>query len=374
MTDSLVHIEKCEGYAEERVRASIRRGLGAMGGLGELIRPGWRVLIKPNLLSARAPERAVTTHPSVVGIVAEEVMRCGAVPVVGDSPGGALKGVARVWRNTGMEEACGKRGVSLQGFEVSGSVPRNLDGRTYSISKPVLDADFVINLPKLKTHTLEVYTGAVKNMFGAVPGLAKAGLHKLHPKPHDFAEILVDVFSLTTPGISIMDGVLSMEGPGPSSGRPRSLGVLLFGRDAVAMDVVACRIIGAAPLDVPTNKVAAVRGLGTSDPERIRLSGVDLEQVTVTDYEIPSNFLHRLVPKGLLGLLRRHIWVHPREDRDRCQMCNLCVESCPTQAIGSAGNELSFDYARCTTCLCCHEVCPHEAIVFDMSWLARRIH
>ncbi|KPJ60769.1 MAG: hypothetical protein AMJ46_04670 [Latescibacteria bacterium DG_63] len=374
MKDSVVHVEKCDDYSEEKLSRALRMGLEAVGGLGELIKPGWRVLVKPNLLSARPPERAVTTHPSVVRGVVEEVMRCGAIPVVGDSPGGALKGVARVWRNTGMEEVCAKMRTPLLGFEVSGSLSLSVNGRSYSISKPVLDVDFIINLPKLKTHTLEVYTGAVKNMFGTVPGLAKAALHKLYPKPYEFAEVLLDVFALTKPDLNIMDGILSMEGPGPSSGRPRNLGVLLFSKDAVAMDVVACKIIGTEPMDVPTNKVAAARGLGVHDLDRIELSGVSLGEVYVSDYEIPSNFLHRLVPKGLLGLLRRHIWVHPRENADKCQLCNLCVESCPMEAISNVGKSLSFDYTRCTTCLCCHEVCPHDAIEFDMSWLARRIH
>jgi uncharacterized protein (DUF362 family)/Pyruvate/2-oxoacid:ferredoxin oxidoreductase delta subunit len=369
-----VHIERCEDYSDEKLSACLRRGLEAVGGLDQFIKPGWRVLIKPNLLSARSPERAVTTHPSIVGAVAEEVMRCGGIPVVGDSPGGALKGVSRVWRNTGMEEVCAKKKISLLGFEVSGSLSRSIDGRAYSISKPALDVDFIINLPKLKTHTLEVYTGAVKNMFGTVPGLAKAALHKLYPRPYEFAEVLLDVLTLTRPGLNIMDGILSMEGPGPSSGRPRPLGVLLFGSDAVAMDVVACKVIGADSLDVPTNKVAAARGIGVHELDRIELSGIDLERVSVSDYEIPSNFLHRLVPKGLLGILRRHIWVHPRENTQKCQLCNLCVESCPVEAISSMGDALKFDYTRCTTCLCCHEVCPHDAIEFDMSWLARRIH
>ncbi|MCX5801121.1 MAG: DUF362 domain-containing protein [Candidatus Eisenbacteria bacterium] len=370
---SLVHLEKCQDYSEEKLRRSVRRGLEAVGGLGELVRPGWRVLVKPNLLSAREPERAVTTHPSLVGVVIEEVKRCGAVPVVGDSPGGALRGVSRVWRNTGMEEVCGKNGVTLVGFEASGSYARSTNGNTYSISKPVLDADFVINLPKLKTHTLEVYTGAVKNMFGSVPGFAKGELHKRYPKPYEFAEALVDIFSLTTPGLSIMDGILSMEGHGPSSGTPRWLGVLAVSRDAVAMDTVVCELIGADPAEIPTNKVAATRKIGASSLRDVELSGVSLDEVSVKDFKIPSNFLHRLVPRGLLCLLRRYVWIHPVENRAKCQLCNLCVESCPVEAIRNSGSSLRFDYARCVTCLCCHEICPHEAIEFEMSWIAKRI-
>lgn len=258
----VVHIERCPDYSEERLRSSLRRGLDAVGGLAELIRPGWRVLIKPNLLSARPPDRAVTTHPSLVGIVIEEVKRCGGIPLVGDSPGGALRGVSRVWRNTGMEEVCKKNSVALVGFEASGSYAKSVNGNTYSISKTVCDVDFVINLPKLKTHTLVVYTGAVKNMFGSVPGFAKGELHKRYPKPYEFAEVLVDIFSLTKPALSIMDGILSMEGHGPSSGTPRWLGVLLVSKDGVAMDTVACKLIGADPAEIPTNRVAAVRKLG----------------------------------------------------------------------------------------------------------------
>ena len=369
---TLVHIEKCDDYSLDKLRGSVARGLEAIGGLGEFIRPGWKVLVKPNLLSARPPEKAVTTHPSLVGVVFEEIKRCGAIPMLGDSPGGALRGVKRVWRNTGMQEVCEKHGVTLIGFEAAGSYPRTLNGSTYSISRPVFDADFVISLPKLKTHTLVVYTGAVKNMFGSVPGFAKGELHKRFPKPYDFAEVLVDIFSLTKPGLTIMDGILAMEGPGPSSGFPRWLGVLFFGTDGVAMDTVACKLIGTNPSAIPTNKVAAARGLGATASE-IELSGASLEEVSVTDFQVPSNFLHRLVPKGLLGLLQGLIWIHPGENRARCQLCNLCVESCPAQAIRNEGDSLKFDYERCITCLCCHEICPHGAIEFDMSWIAKRI-
>jgi len=370
---SLVHVEKCRDYSQERLRASLRRGLEAIGGLGELVRPGWRVLIKPNLLSAKAPERAITTHPAVVEAVVEEVKRCGAMPIVGDSPGGALRGVTRVWRNTGMEEACKKSGAKLVGFEASGSSSLSMNGRSYSISSPIVDADFIISLPKLKTHTLEVYTGAVKNMFGSVPGFAKSELHKLCPKPYEFAEVLVDIFSLTKPGLNIMDGILAMEGPGPSSGKPRWLGVLLVSKDGVAMDLATSRIIGADPLEIPTNKVALSRRLGPSSLDDVEISGTGLDEVSVSDFQIPSNFLHRLVPKGLFSVLKKHVWIHPLENRAKCELCDLCVKSCPVEAITNVGTSLAFDYKRCITCLCCHEVCPHEAIEFEMSWIARRI-
>ena len=370
---SQVHIERCSSYSEAEVKAAVHKGLQALGGLSRMVKPGWRVLLKPNLLSARPPERAVTTHPSFIAALAAEVRACGAVPFVGDSSAGALKGVGRVWKNTGMEDVCRREGIELVGFEVSGIHTRKLNGRTYSISKPVLDADFVINIPKLKTHTLEVYTGAIKNMFGAVPGLAKAGWHREHPRPDEFAEVLVDVFSLTTPGLNVMDAVVAMEGPGPSSGTPRQMGLVLFGTDALAMDVVACEIIGAKASEIPTNRVAAARNLGASALADIRVTGEKLADVAVTDFEIPSNFMHRLVPRGLLGILRKHIWMHPRENRATCQLCNMCVDGCPVKAIANTGQALQFDYTKCVTCLCCHEICPHNAIEFDMSWLARRI-
>jgi uncharacterized protein (DUF362 family)/Pyruvate/2-oxoacid:ferredoxin oxidoreductase delta subunit len=370
---SRVHIEKCGSYSEDAVRRGVRSGLEAIGGLDGFVKRGSRVLIKPNLLSARPPERAVTTHPSLVGVLGEEVRRCGGVPFVGDSPAGALKGLGRVWKNTGMEDVCKRDKIELVGFEVGGTYTKETNGRTYNISRPALDADFVINVPKLKTHTLEVYTGALKNMFGCVPGLAKAGWHKAHPKPDEFGEVLVDIFSLAKPGLNVMDAVVAMEGPGPSSGTPRELGLLLFGRDALAMDVVACEIIGANTREIPTNRIAGERGLGTARMEDIQLSGVELGDVAVSDFEIPSNFLHRLVPRGLLGLLRRHVWIHPRENRQACTLCSMCVESCPARAISNNGQSLEFDYTKCVTCLCCHEICPHGAIEFDMSWLARRI-
>ncbi len=370
---SQVHIERCPDYSETQLKAAVKRGLEALGGLSRLVKPGWRVLLKPNLLSARPPERAVTTHPSFMAALAAEVRACGATPFVGDSSGGALKGVGRVYKNTGMEDVCEREGIQIVWFETAGVRTRSLNGRTYTLSKPVLDADFVINVPKLKTHTLEVYTGAIKNMFGSVPGLAKAGWHKEYPKPDEFADVLVDIYSLTKPGLNVMDAVLAMEGPGPSSGTPRPMGLALFSTDGLAMDVVACEIIGARSSDILTNREAGRRKLGASTLADIDVTGAKLAEVRVTDFEIPSNFMHRLVPRGLLGLLRKHIWIHPRETRSACQLCNMCVDSCPVKAIANTGQSLRFDYTKCVTCLCCHEICPHNAIEFDVSWLARRI-
>ena len=242
-----VAIVDCPGYETNLVSQKVKESLELIGGLEQFIKPGMKVLLKPNFLSAKEPERAITTHPEVAAAVAREVRKLGAEVKIGDSPGGAKRGIKRVWQNTGFLDMCQRESIELISFEAAGVEKFETNGRTYYLAKPAIEADFIINLPKLKTHVLTLMTGAVKNMFGLIPGFRKANYHKQFPKPKDFAQVIVDILSLCPPGLTIMDAIVSMEGEGPSSGQPYKTNLIITSADPVAVDAVAAEIIGLKP-------------------------------------------------------------------------------------------------------------------------------
>jgi uncharacterized protein (DUF362 family)/Pyruvate/2-oxoacid:ferredoxin oxidoreductase delta subunit len=349
--------------------------LDPLGGIREFVKKGDTVLLKVNLLAAKAPERAITTHPVFLEAVAREVASAGGKIVVGDSPAGVLNGIKRFWDNTGIGKMTEKIGGELVKFEGSGTRPVGINGRIYHITSILERVDAVINLPKLKTHGLTLFTGAVKNCFGLLPGFQKANLHKAAPKVDAFSEILVDIYSHVKPVLNIMDGVVGLEGNGPSSnGSARKVGLILASHDAVALDAVASRIIGFKGGDIATTNIAHEKGLGEGKYENIRLCGPPLTDISIADYKLPSNSLLRIVPSWLAEFAGRFFWVHPKAIAANCQQCGICIENCPMKCMTpDADGVPMINHDACINCLCCDESCPHDAIIQELSWLAKKL-
>jgi uncharacterized protein (DUF362 family)/Pyruvate/2-oxoacid:ferredoxin oxidoreductase delta subunit len=369
-TRKTVSLVRCANYEMPRLRDAIKRLLEPLGGMESFVRPGQRVLLKPNLLSAKEPSRAITTHPNLVEAVAEAVREAGATPFVGDSPGGAVRGIKRVWANTGMEEMARRTGMDLVNFEASGSKGIRFGKYTFYVSKPVLEADVIINIPKLKTHSLTLLTCAVKNMFGVMPGFRKGEQHKRYPKPREFAEMLVHLYKLVPPSLNVVDAILAMEGNGPSSGQPRELRLLMAGEDAVAVDAVAASIMGFPEGFVDTTSIAAEMGLGEGTLEQLNIVGKPAE-FTARDFMLPSNKVQKLIPGPIVKLFAPLVWVKPVIRRSTCTGCGFCAESCPVQTIAKDGAVYRIIDKNCIKCLCCHELCPEASIDIKLSWLAR---
>lgn len=368
-----VSLVRCGHYRQSNVDKAIRKALNLIGGLEGIIKRGHRVLVKPNMLSARPPERAVTTHPSLLRAVVEMLKELGAEPLIGDSPGGINRDISEFWQVCGYREVSEITGVPLVDLE------RNLEeievpqGRIYKslhLPRIALEVDALISLPKLKTHNLTLYTGAVKNLLGLIPGLGKSEFHKRCPRPDDFGEAIVDILSVVKPKLSIIDGVVAMEGNGPVSPHLRNMGLILASRDAVALDTIVQAIVGLKPFDVPTTAAAVKRGLGIGDLERIEIVGEPLEEVVADDFQLPSNAVVRSIPKPILTLIARGIMVKPTVDKGKCTRCQSCLENCPVKAI-SADDYPRVDYKRCILCLCCYELCPQNAIQLRRSLLAK---
>lgn len=365
-----VSLVRCQSYEPPLLRGALEAALRPLGGIAAFVRPGQRVLLKPNLLSARDPSRAVTTHPLLVEAAAHLVREAGGVPLVGDSPGGAIRGIQRVWDNTQMSGMARRAGLELVNFEASGSKAIDAGGYRFYIARPVLEADLVINLPKLKTHSLTLLTGAVKNVFGVIPGFRKSEMHKLFPKPAPFAAMLVELYRLVRPALSIVDAVVAMEGNGPGSGEPRGVGLVAAGSDAVALDAVLGRVIGYRPGQVDTTRIADARGVGTGDLSRIDVEG-DGAAASAEGFRLPSNLAVRLVPGALARLVAPLVWLRLEIDTGRCTGCGLCHASCPVQAIVPEGERYRVRHELCVQCMCCHELCPEKAIAIRLSRLAR---
>jgi len=380
---SKVSILKCEDYDQEKVDKVVRESVELIGGLGDIIHPKDKVLLKVNMLNADPPEKAVTTHPAIVKAAIRLVKRAGGVPFVGDASGVAYthKDAEIAWQKTGLKKAAEEEGAEVINFREVKEInnPKNRKVPTLHIAKEVLDADVVISLPKLKTHSFALFTGAIKNLYGTIPGFRKKELHAKVPKPKDFAELVVDILSVVYPKLSIMDGIVGMEGNGPAAGPPRKIGVILASRDPVAVDAVASSIIGYHPFDIDIIKAAYRRGLGEARLERIDIRGASLDEVRIEDFELISNIntlLNRL-PGFVLAigklLAPYFLKVEPEVNREKCKGCQVCVKHCPTEAMRLASSYAKIDKKKCIKCFCCQEFCPHRAVEIKYNWLAKRL-
>ena len=263
MEGNRVYVASCPGY--DRVEDTLRTMLARMGGMERFVKPGERILLKVNLLRPASPETAVCTHPAVVAAVAKLVKEAGGQPVIADSPGGtALKesGLRHLYEKTGMAEAAARSGAELN-YDTSTrlvSIPRGKAIRQAEVIAPAAEADGVLDLCKMKTHVLMGMTGAVKNSFGIIPGLSKVGFHGSHPRREDFADVVLDLTGFLAPRLSIMDGVLAMEGEGPgASGTPTQRSTVAA-ENPLALDVAAAEIMGLPRDSNPLLPAAQRRG------------------------------------------------------------------------------------------------------------------
>lgn len=379
---STVSIVKCADYEEGRVYEAVKEAVELIGGASQVIRPASKVLLKINLLSAKPPERAVTTHPSLVGAVVKLVKERGAIAWVGDAVSTGGMGLEIRQRNAfdicGIREVVEREGGKIVNFSRSGyqkiKVPHPIKLKEINIAKPVLEADVIISLPKLKTHELTFLTGAVKNFFGCVPSADRSKAHRL-AKVEEFSQAVVDIYSVCKPGLAIMDAIVAMEGEGPAAGDPTHLGIILASLDCVSLDIVASQITGFKPQEILTSVNAMERGLGPQSLEEIKIKGENLRDVIKKDFKKPSayrSFVRRYLRRLLTPLGIRLFRVYPKTDISKCSKCHLCEEKCPVGAIQLNPYPI-FDYEKCIQCFTCHEFCPEEAIQIKRPWLVRQL-
>lgn len=363
-----VSIVRCSDYNSGQTLDAVRQAVDLLGGMQTFVKPGNRVLIKPNLLKASPPVDAVTTHPEIIRATIRLVREAGAEALVGDSPGfGELR---RVCEKSGVMDVIEEEGATLAELDEAVQVKNHERFRRFDIARAVHEADIVINLPKFKTHGMMTITGAVKNLFGCIPGKRKIQWHLNAGVDRDaFARMLVELSSLISPRLTIMDAVVGMEGNGPGSGDPREVGLVLAGRDPVALDVVSGRIIGADPSLLYVVRAAAEAGVGETRLERIQIHGEALADVTVTGYRLPPlEHLEWHLPEWVRRTLKDALTTRPVINHSLCVRCGICQGHCPQDAINDAGKRLEIRYRDCIRCFCCQEFCPRGAISVGQGW------
>jgi len=381
--DHRVYVVTCPDY--DQVEERLSELLALMGGITQFISPGETIVLKPNLLQAAPPEKAITTHPAVVAAVAKVVKEAGAAAVIADSPGSGYryneKTLDRVYRACQMNVAAEKTGAALNRDTTYQAVsfPEGRLVKRFEVITPVLEADAVFNLCKLKTHVLTGITGAVKNLFGVIPGLTKPGYHaKLREKDH-FSGALLDLAACISPRLSIIDAVVGMEGDGPGAGDPRQVGLLLAATNPLTLDVVASEIIVLPRENNPLLIEAEKRDLYPNRLDEIDLVGADKADLRIPDFALPSTFLAGTGisvwwHKALSAMFGSTLSATPRVRREQCVACDVCRDACPVHAITVIEGKHAFiDKRKCIRCYCCHEMCPNDAIQLHTSWLNRLV-
>jgi uncharacterized protein (DUF362 family)/Pyruvate/2-oxoacid:ferredoxin oxidoreductase delta subunit len=360
-------------YARAGVEKGLAEALGLLGGVERFVAPGDKVLVKPNMLEGLPPEKAVTTHPEVLRAVLLAVKAGGAEPFVGDSPG--TTGTLKAADKCGLLAVCRELGVPLVPFDatVDTPYPAGATVRKFALARPFADADKVISLAKMKTHTFMGITGAAKNMFGFIVGMRKAQFHLRMQARAEFAAMLIDLAGLVKPVLSIVDGVVGMEGNGPRNGSPVDAGVILAGADCFAVDIVMAEIMGFDPASLPLTALALERGL-TPPLAGIELVGSarDIRRKFVPPRSMLS--LADRIPGWAAELGRSQLTARPEIDA-KCVGCGRCAAHCPPRAMTVVNDKVRIDYDKCIRCYCCQEHCPEDAVHLEeghMLKLARR--
>ena len=377
---SKVIVLPCETYNEERIYALMKNGLSQLGGLETLINKEEKILLKPNLLKKAEVEKAVITHPVVVGAFARILREEGCENIVlADSCGhGTTK---QVIQGTGMDTYLEKYQIPAIDYTKGVRVdnPDGVQAKEFILPKELLDAECVISLSKMKTHALERITGAVKNSYGFVYGKNKAIGHTKYPSADSFARMLIDLNQYVKPRLYIMDGITAMEGNGPGSGDPVAMNLILMSTDPVALDSVFARLVYLKPEMVPTNYHGEKMGLGNCREENIEVVVVGEDAVCnvismealIEKYGNPNFNVDRTKVRNnvwtklakALNIFQKKPYIEP----DKCIRCGICVNSCPVpgKAVGfrnGKNNPPVYDYKKCIRCFCCQEMCPKKAI------------
>lgn len=373
---SRVILLPCKEYEEEEIYSLLKKGLQLLGGLENLIGKEEKILLKPNLLKKAEVEKAVITHPTVVGALARILREEGYDRIMlADSCGNGT--TRKVIQGTGMDAYLEKYHIPAVDYKepVTVSYPQGIQAKEFVLPKELTEADCVISVSKMKTHALERITGAVKNSYGFIYGRQKALGHTRYPSADSFARMLIDLNQMVKPRLYLMDGIVAMEGNGPGAGDPVSMNVLLMSTDPVALDSVFARLVYLDPVLVPTNYHGEKMGLGTWKEEEISLLLHTGEEISIAEtvkrFGKPDFNVDR-------KRIRQNIWTRmakalnlfqkkPYIQADLCVKCGICVKSCPVpeKAVDfRKGKDQPpvYDYKKCIRCFCCQEMCPKKAI------------
>lgn len=360
--DTKVAVRRCKEYDPDEVYKIISDIYSSCKGPDVANK---KVLVKPNILTDTDPAKCVTTHPVVVEAMIRFLQGNGATVLVGDSPAIHFRGFKS--EKSGIYQVCQRTGALWVDFmkdqaEISFRLGQIM------IASAVNQADLIISLPKLKTHQLTYFTGAIKNTLGLVPGFVKTKQHAIHPDRDSFSEFLVNLTEAVCPHFILMDGILGMEGEGPGQGTPVETGVLIGSTNPLCVDIIACTIAGYDPMSIPTNSIAVKRGLWLKDAAEIIYDGPEITSLIKKDFKrvaysqngnVAVRFImHRL--RSIRSLQVRPVFIH-----SKCTGCMECIKICSKNAIAMhpvKENRVILTDKKCIRCFCCSEVCQSNAI------------
>lgn len=363
-----VYLAPCPDYTPAGIDRALTQAFSALGITKAQFEHTKRLLIKPNLLMKRTPERATTTHPAVVEQVLALFESWSVHTVIADGPGGAQseKSLAAIYRECGMAQAGQKYGVNCDTRVdyplVSCRHSKRL--RTFHAIPAFCECDGLINVCKLKTHCFTKQSGAVKNLFGLIGGMEKTECHMRFAKIDAFADMLVDLLLVSKARLHIMDAVIGMQGKGPSAGEPVAVGCLIISEDAFAVDIAAARLMGYRPHELPIIRAGIRRGL--CDPAQVEYLGAPLESLKPPRFDHPpvtfQPNIYGVLPDPLVRLIDRAVKPYPQVQPEKCRGCGVCVRSCPQKTIQITAGKAKIHRRHCIYCYCCHELCDDFAI------------
>ncbi len=376
---NIVSLQQCDQYQYKEVKTALRQNIEDLGGLSKYISPNETVLLKLNLLMKKTPEEGVTTHPIFVQALGDILKEQGCTVIIADSPGGPFNKTLLygIYKTCGIEKIAKESGFELNynTEEIVRTYPSGEILTTITTMAVLEEVDKVISVSKLKTHGMMKFTGAVKNMYGIIPGLIKAEYHFQYPELKNFSNMLVDVCSYKVPVLSFMDGIVGMEGDGPSSGDLRKVGAVIASSSPYALDIMACQLVNIDPLEVPTIQRSVERELVPKDFSEILLLGNSLEDFSLVPFKTPEitdiNFVKGRVPKFLEDPLNNLLLPKPKFDHQQCISCGDCKKVCPAQVIRFENKKPYADLKNCIRCFCCQELCPVKAVHVKHSLMKR---
>ena len=366
-----VSIVRCADYTQAECTRALTEVLKPLGGL-DWVKPGMRIVIKANLVSAMKPEKAATTHPALLAALTRLLIARGASVVIGDSPGGLYNAafLNRVYAATGMREAEDAGAVLNHDFSQNNAdFPDAHVARHFTYTAYLDGADAIISFCKLKSHGMMSLSAATKNLFGVIPGTMKPEYHFRYPDPMDFAGMIVDLNSYFKPRLFLVDAVETMEGNGPTAGTPRYMGALLAGTDCHKTDLICAKLIGLDPMAVPTLRAAANFGLCPESAVEGAVSGrvgdfalADFQRIERKRSLQFESLLPGKAGKAFGKIAQKALRSSPRLKKKECVGCGLCANVCPAKAIGIVEKKAHIDKSKCIRCFCCQEFCPKGAM------------
>ena len=365
MIQTLYNVEE---YNEEKIYKAVSKSFEALGVANDL-KPGMKVVLKPNLVMAKSPQYPVTTPPAVINAVAQYLHAHGIDDItLAESSGGLYNAeyMKNVYRTCGLKALHPYIRLNMDFSSVSVNCPDNFANHSFNLITPVTNADYIINICKLKTHAMTGFSGGIKNLFGTIPGLEKPQMHYRWPAIEDFSRMLLELAQTVNPNVTVIDAIDAMEGNGPTGGTSHPLHLIMAARDFYTQDYFAAGLMGIEPESIVMIRQAVENGLAT--PNDITLVG-DPVPADLTPFVKPdthkldfSGSLPAFLAKPATAVMSHFLKSYPKVDKNICVGCGKCAESCPAHIIKIENHKAKFTKRGCISCFCCQEMCPAKAI------------